>query len=99
MSSVDAVWNSPDDPEGNVQHVAEHGLSPIDGEFVLNHPERQERSRSNGRRMVFGFTPSRESQKNATLRTLQRYADGIDCELQINVVSADVTKRTKRATG
>jgi len=37
-----------------------------------------------------------ESQKNATLRTLQRYADGIDCELEINVISADVRNKTRR---
>jgi len=33
-----------------------------------------------------------ESQKSATLATLQRYADGLDCELDINVVSAGGTK-------
>jgi len=60
MPVVDVLWDLPDDPEGNVQHIAEHGLTPIDVEFVLNHPERQARSRSSGRRMVFGFTPSRE---------------------------------------
>lgn len=27
-----------------------------------------------------------------TLRTLRRYAAGLDCELEINVVSADVTR-------
>ena len=37
-----------------------------------------------------------ESQKNATLRTLQRYADGLDCELEINVISAHVRKKTLR---
>ena len=37
-----------------------------------------------------------ESQKNATLRTLRRYAKGLDCELEINVVSAEVTKRKHR---
>ena len=37
-----------------------------------------------------------ESQKNATLRTLGRYAEGLDCELEINVVSADVTKKKQR---
>ena len=39
-----------------------------------------------------------ESQKNATLRTLQRYADGLNCELEINVISADVRKRPLRGT-
>ena len=37
-----------------------------------------------------------ESQRNATLRTLQRYADGLNCELEINVISADVRKRPLR---
>ncbi|MBM4093419.1 MAG: helix-turn-helix transcriptional regulator [Planctomycetes bacterium] len=37
-----------------------------------------------------------ESRKNATLRTPQRYADGLDCELEINVVSVDVRKKTRR---
>ena len=40
-----------------------------------------------------------ESQKNATLRTLQRYAEGLDCELEVNVVSAKVEKMTSGAVG
>lgn len=34
-----------------------------------------------------------ESQKSATLKTLQRYAEGLDCQLEINVVSANIRKR------
>ena len=26
MPLVDAIWDLPDDPHGNVQHIAEHGL-------------------------------------------------------------------------
>jgi transcriptional regulator with XRE-family HTH domain len=37
-----------------------------------------------------------ESQKNATLRTLQRYADILDCKLEIDVVSAKISKRRGR---
>lgn len=37
-----------------------------------------------------------ESRKNATLRTLQRYADGLDCELEINVISVGVRRKTPR---
>ena len=29
------IWDGEDDPEGNVQHVAEHGLEPTDVEFVI----------------------------------------------------------------
>jgi len=40
--------------------------------------------------MTRGNLARLESQKNATLRTLQRYAEGLDCQLEINVVSASV---------
>jgi len=60
MPLVDAIWDLPDDPEGNVQHIAEHGLTPIDAEHVLNNPERQVVSRSSGRPIVYGYTPSGE---------------------------------------
>jgi DNA-binding Xre family transcriptional regulator len=40
-----------------------------------------------------------EIQKSATLKTLQRYAEGLDCELEINVVSADVKRRQREAVG
>ena len=46
--------------------------------------------------MTRGNIARLESQKNATLRTLQRYADGLDCELEINVVSASVESRSAR---
>ena len=46
--------------------------------------------------MTRGNIARLESQKNATLRTLQRYADGLDCELEINVISADVKRNKKR---
>jgi len=46
--------------------------------------------------MTRGNLSRLESQKNATLRTLQRYARGLDCVLEINVVSANVSERTGR---
>jgi uncharacterized DUF497 family protein len=60
MPLVDTIWDLPDDPEGNVQHIAEHGLTPIDVEHVLNNPECHDTSRSSGRPMVLGHTPSGE---------------------------------------
>lgn len=47
--------------------------------------------------MTRGNIARLESQKNATLQTLERYAAGLDCVLTIGVASADV-KRTKRTT-
>ena len=61
MPLIDAIWDLPDDPDGNVQHIAEHGLTPIDVEYVLNHPKRRQTSRSSGHPIVFGFTPSGET--------------------------------------
>jgi hypothetical protein len=60
MALINAIWDLPDDPDGNVQHIADHGLTPIDVEYVLNHPQREATSRSSGRPIVYGFTPSGE---------------------------------------
>ena len=30
MPLVGAIWDLPDDPDGNVQHIAEHGLHGAD---------------------------------------------------------------------
>lgn len=60
MPRIDVIWDLPDDPTGNVQHIAEHGLTPADVEYVVNHPRRHAKSRSTGRPMVFGRTPSGE---------------------------------------
>ena len=45
--------------------------------------------------MTRGNIARLKSQKNATLKTLNRYAEGLDCSLEISVVSADVKKRKK----
>jgi transcriptional regulator with XRE-family HTH domain len=40
--------------------------------------------------MTRGNIARLESQKNATLRTLERYAEGLDCSLEMSVVSREV---------
>lgn len=45
-----------EEPGGNVEHIAEHGLSPDDVEDVLTHPIDQDVSRSSGLPIAFGFT-------------------------------------------
>ena len=60
MPVIDIIWDLPDDPDGNVQHIAQHGLIPSDVEYVLNHPRRRTTSRSSKRPMVFGRTPGGE---------------------------------------
>jgi uncharacterized DUF497 family protein len=54
------IWDMEDDPKGNVQHIAEHGLSLAYVETVLNHPYREGFSKSTGRPAVWGYTPENE---------------------------------------
>lgn len=60
MPVIDVIWDLPDDPNGNVQHIAEHGLVKADVEFVIANSAGKGRSRSSGRPMVSGLTPSGE---------------------------------------
>ena len=46
-----------DDPEGNVQHIAQHGLTKEDVRCALENPIREDVSRSSGRPLVYGYTP------------------------------------------
>lgn len=56
MNFLRILWDDPDDPEGNVQHVEEHGLSIDDVEEVLENPIAQGASASTGRPCVWGYT-------------------------------------------
>jgi uncharacterized DUF497 family protein len=46
-----------DDPDGNIQHIAEHGLDVEDVEWVPGAPEIAGVSKSSGRPVVWGHTP------------------------------------------
>jgi len=35
---IDFIWNLEDDPDGNLQHISEHGISREEVEDVLRHP-------------------------------------------------------------
>lgn len=52
------LWDLDDDPDGNVQHVAEHGLTIEDVEDVLYAATEVLASNSSGRPLVFGQTTS-----------------------------------------
>ncbi len=56
MKYSKAIWDLDDDPEGNVQHIAEHGISKAEVEEVLENPDGVETSRSSGRPIAFGET-------------------------------------------
>lgn len=50
------IWDLDDDPNGNVQHCAEHDVSQDEVEEVLQNATDADISRSSGRPVVFGDT-------------------------------------------
>lgn len=53
------LWDRPDDPKGNVQHIARHHLTMDDVEYVFDHPTSIGTSTSPPYRpVVFGETRS-----------------------------------------
>jgi hypothetical protein len=56
MGYMTIIWDLDDDPEGNVQHIAEHDLTKEEVEDVMADPEGRSTSRSSGLPLVFGTT-------------------------------------------
>lgn len=55
--SIVIRWAADDDPEGNVRHVAEHGLTPGEVDEVLEaHFDEATKSRSSDNFITFGWT-------------------------------------------
>jgi len=59
MTFFRVLWDDPQDPDGNVQHIAEHGLDIEDVEEVLSSPVAEGVSASSGRPVVWGYTLER----------------------------------------
>ncbi len=51
------IWDDSDDPDGNVEHIAEHDLTVDDVEHVLRNPSDEGTSRSTGFPIAWGYTP------------------------------------------
>jgi hypothetical protein len=59
MNDAQIIWDLPDDPDGNVQHIAEHGITQEDVEDVLFDEDSQTTtSKSSGMPVTFGYTTS-----------------------------------------
>ena len=56
MAIDSLLWDLEDDPEGNVQHCAEHGITMEEVEEVFQNVTDADISRSSGRPVVFGDT-------------------------------------------
>jgi hypothetical protein len=59
MSDVIIIWDLPEDPDGNVQHIAAHHITVDEVEEVLLDRDSEDTiSRSSGRPITFGYTSS-----------------------------------------
>lgn len=59
MFDVIIIWDLPDDPDGNVWHIAAHDITTDEVEDVLLDPDSEDAfSRSSGRPITFGYTAS-----------------------------------------
>lgn len=57
MGAVHTVWDLPDDPDGNVAHIACHEITQVEVEDVLFDPDSDTAtSRSSGENITFGHT-------------------------------------------
>ena len=57
MLNAHVVWDLADEPDGNIEHIAEHGLTQEEVEEVLLDPDSETAlSRSSSNRITFGFT-------------------------------------------
>jgi len=56
MGFSKAIWDLDDDPHGNVEHIAEHGITKEEVDEVLENPEGIESSCSSGRPIAFRET-------------------------------------------
>lgn len=54
MPHIELIWI--DGPDGNIEHFAEHGISPREAEDVLSDPIAIDKSAATGRPIAFGFT-------------------------------------------
>jgi uncharacterized DUF497 family protein len=56
MAFDTVFWDLDDDPDGNVQHIAQHGVTKEEVEEVFENASDADVSRTTGRPVVFGET-------------------------------------------
>jgi hypothetical protein len=83
------LWDRDDDPFGNVQHIAQHGLTKEEVEDAFQNPTGTDTSRSSGRAVVFGET--------RTGRYIMVAYDVVDASSVYPITAYDVQRpRTRR---
>ena len=85
MAFDSIIWDLEDDPNGNVQHCADHGITQDEVEQVLQNATDADISRSSGRPVVFGDT--------AGGRHLMVVYDEIDDDTVYPITAYEVPRR------
>ncbi|MHB1038139.1 MAG: hypothetical protein ACYC35_27115 [Pirellulales bacterium] len=79
------LWDLDDDPDGNVQHCAEHGIAKEEVEDVLQYATDADISRSSGRPVLFGDT--------ATGRHLMVVYEMVESDVVYPITAFEVPRR------
>jgi uncharacterized DUF497 family protein len=81
------IWDLDEDPDGNVHHCAEHGITKEEVEEVFENASDADVSRSSHRPVVFGDTSAG--------RHLMVVYEQIDAETVYPVTAYDVPRRRR----
>ncbi|HEY3964710.1 MAG TPA: hypothetical protein VGM05_09190 [Planctomycetaceae bacterium] len=87
MAYETIIWDLDDDPDGNVQHCSEHGISKEEIEEVFENLTDADISRSSGRPVIFGNTSGG--------RHLMVVYDEIDEDTVYPVTAYEVPRKTR----
>jgi len=87
MTINSILWDLDDDPNGNVHHCAQHGVTKIEVEEVFQNVQDTDVSRSSGRPVVFGDTTSG--------RHLMVVYEKVDAATIYPMTAYDVTRRQR----
>lgn len=87
MAFLSIWWDTDDDPLGNVQHCAQHGVTKDEVEEVLQSPTDTDNSHSSGNPVAFGDT--------STGRHLLVVYEEIDADTVYPITAYDVPRRTR----
>jgi uncharacterized DUF497 family protein len=85
MPYTSTIWDLDDDPDGNVQHCADHGVTKDEVEEVLHNATDADISRSSGRPVAFGDT--------STGRHLMVAYEEVDADTVYPETAFDVPRR------
>lgn len=87
MPYESVIWDLDDDPDGNVQHCAEHDITKEEVEEVLQSSMDADTSWSSGRPVLFGDT--------STGRHLMVVYEEIDTDTAYPVTAYEVPRRQR----